>query len=96
MSVAQKIQVAFGRVDVDSIRMDTCRACGGTGLRPRGRLFTYQADEPVDVGDVVLVPSNWAAPEPREATVITTTAGDYDGPISTVLRVVDRKREAAS
>lgn len=72
-----------------------CPYCNGSGANPHPRTYTYSTDETVGVGDVVLVPGNWVKSEPQEATVIVL-GSDYDGSITPVSRVIERKEANAT
>lgn len=69
--------------------LKTCAYCGGSGERYRS--YSYESDLPVAVGDVVRVPGNWHKPESQLATVVTLSPELYDGPVSRILEVVERR-----
>jgi len=61
---------------------------GGSG-------YSYYYHEPLNLGDIVLVPSTWLDQVheqggPKEATVVSTYS-DYDGHAQSIIRVVKRK-----
>jgi hypothetical protein len=50
--------------------------------------YTYRwpGDEPLEVGDLVLLPGNWLIRDPFPGTVTALDGGSYDGPISTIIK----------
>lgn len=57
--------------------------------------YAYRVNEPVGLGDIVLVPSTWLDDVhedrgPKEATVVATSSA-YEGNISSILRVVEKR-----
>jgi len=56
--------------------------CGG------GYAYTWDGDEPLAIGDRVLLPGNWLYPGPSQ-DVVRSLGTDYAGPLQRVLRRVD-------
>lgn len=82
-----KIQVQYGRLEESTVEAyvrvfleDPARQVG----------YAYRIDEPVSVGDVVLVPGTWLNPHPQEATVVAL-GSEYAGPTASVVQVLERK-----
>lgn len=69
----------------------TCWHCKGTGRDENKREvgYAYACPEPVQPGDIVLVPPTDLNPSPSEATVIGLGTS-YGGEVSQVIRVVER------
>lgn len=88
--MSELVRVAYGRIKL-SADMRPCPHCHGTGqvFGDRDRpSYTYSTAEPVEVGDVVLVPGNKWHPRPQPATVVAL-GSDREGPVKPVLRKLE-------
>lgn len=76
-----RIQVVFGRRSQHALP-------GLESPNRKGLAYTYEADPPIAVGDIVLVPASFVTPEPQVATVVALHS-DYDKPVKRILHVVE-------
>jgi hypothetical protein len=73
-----------------STTLEQCPRCHGDGLDPHPRVYGYRADQPLAIGDVVLVPvAGYRSQEPLEATVVKLTSDYCDSPLRSVIAVLE-------